>query len=165
MITHLINTVVKNGTPPSSWLKALVTPVPKKTPPIGSSDLRPISVTPIMSRVTERLIVHKYLLPAPPSDKLLDQFAYKPTGSTTAALVAITHHVTHLLESSFYVRCILMDYSKAFHSINQAILFQKLLQLNIPPNVLLWIINFLSSRSVNAILHANTITLNDITDR
>ena len=145
MITHLINTVVKNGTPPSSWLKALVTPVPKKTPPIGFSYL--IYVTPIMSRVTERLLVHKYLLPALPPDQLLDQFAYKPTGSTTAALVAITHHVTPLLESSYYVKCILIDYSKAFDSINHPILFQKLLQLNIPPNVLLWIINFISSRT------------------
>ena len=147
VITHLINTVVKNGTPPSSWLKALVTPVPKKTPPTDFSDLRPISVTPIMSRVTERLIVRKYLLPALPSDQLLDQFAYKPTGSTTAALIAITHHVTRLLESSSYVRCILIDYSKAFDSINHPILFHKLLQLNLPSNVLLWIINFLSNRS------------------
>jgi len=147
VITHLINTVVKNGTPPSSWLEALVTPLPKKTPPTDFSDLRPISVTPIMSRITERLIVYKYLLPALPSDKLIDQFAYKPTGSTTAALIAITHHVTRLLESSSYVRCILIDYSKAFDSINHSVLFQKLLQLNLPPNVLLWIINFLSSRT------------------
>ena len=46
-----------------------------------------------------------------------------------------------------YVRCILIDYCKAFDSINHPILFQKLLQLNIPPNVLLWIINFLSNRT------------------
>jgi len=62
-----------------------------------------------MSRVTERLIVHtplhKYLLPALPSDQLLDQFACKPTGSITAALIAITHHdhVTRVLESSVYM--------------------------------------------------------------
>ena len=65
------------------------------------------------------------LLPALPSDQLQDQFAYKPTGSTTAALIAITHHVTRRLESSSYVRCILIDYSKAFDSINHSILFQK----------------------------------------
>ena len=100
-----------------------------------------------MSRITERLIVRKYLLPALPSDQVLDQFAYKPTGSTTAALIAITHHISRLLESSSYVRCILIDYSKAFDTINHPILFQKLLQLNIPPNVLLWIISFLSGRT------------------
>jgi len=31
--TYLINTIVSSGSPPPTWLKALVTPVPKKTPP------------------------------------------------------------------------------------------------------------------------------------
>jgi len=89
-------------------------------------------------------LVHKYLLPALPSEQILDQFAYKPNGSTTAAVIAITHHIPHLLESSFYVRCILIDYSKAFDTINLAIFSQKLGQLNIPSNVLLY---FLSCRT------------------
>jgi len=59
VLTHLINKVVNSGTPPSTWLKALVTPVPKKTPSINFSHLMPISVTPIMSRVTERLCFHR----------------------------------------------------------------------------------------------------------
>ena len=79
VVTYLVNTIVRNGTPPPTWLKALVTPVPKKTPPTELSDLRPISVTPILSRLTERLIVRKYLLPSIPSDKLTDQFVYKPS--------------------------------------------------------------------------------------
>jgi len=126
-----------------TWVKAVVTPVPKKTLPIDFSHLRPISVTSIMFHVTERLIVRKYVLPALPSDQILDQFAYKLRGSTTAALIAITHHISRLLESSSYVRCILIDYSKAFDTNNHP----KLRQLNIPPNVLLWIINFLSGRT------------------
>ena len=128
------------------WLKALVTPVPKKTPPTDFSHLRPISVTSITFRV-ERLIVRKYLLPALPSDQILDQYAYRRTGSTTSALIATIHHISRLLESSSYVRCIFVDYSKAFDTINHAILFQKLQQLTIPPNILLWIINFLSGRT------------------
>jgi len=87
------------------------------------------------------------LLSALPTDQVFDQFAYKPTGSTTSALIAITHHISRLLESSSYVRCILIDYSKAFDTINHLTLFQKLRQLTIPPNVLLWIINFLSGRT------------------
>ena len=69
------------------------------------------------------------------TDQVFDQFAYKPTGSTTSALIAITHHISHLLESSSYVRCILIDYSKASDTINHLTLFQKLRQLTIPPNV------------------------------
>jgi len=66
VVTYLINTIVSNGTPPPTWLKALVTPVPKKTPPTDFCHLRPISVTPILSRLTERLIVRKHCcLPYP----------------------------------------------------------------------------------------------------
>jgi len=53
VLTNLINTILNNGTPPSTWLKVLVTPVPKKTPPTDFCHLRRISVTPIMSRVTD----------------------------------------------------------------------------------------------------------------
>ena len=92
-----------------------------------------------------------------PTDQIYDRFAYKPTGSTTSALIAITHHISRLLELSSYVRCILIDYSKAFDTINHVTLtlFQKLRQLTIPPNVLLWIINFLSGRTQAVFVWAN----------
>jgi len=134
VVTYLIDTIVSNGTPPPIWLKALVTPVPKKTPPTDFSHLRPISVTPILSRLAERLIVRKHLLPAIPSDQLADQFAYRPSGSTSSALIATMHHISRLLESCSYVRRILIDYSKAFDTINHSILFRKLLKLSIPSN-------------------------------
>jgi len=142
VVTYLINTIISNGNPPPTWLKALITPALKKTPPTDFSHLRPISVTPILSRLTERLIVRKHLLPAIPSDQLTDQFACRPSGSTTAALIATTRHISCLLESCSYVRCILIDYSKAFDTIN----FRKLLKLSIPSNILLWIFNFLTDR-------------------
>jgi len=134
VVTYLIDTIVSNGTHPPIWLKALVTPVPKKTPPTDFSHLRPISVTPILSRLAERLIVRKHLLPAIPSDQLADQFAYRPSGSTSSALIATMHHISRLLESCSYVRRILIDYSKAFDTINHSILFRKLLKLSIPSN-------------------------------
>src|SRR5712691_1748562 len=95
---------------PESFAKSLntttlhPTPVPKVTSPNDFSDLRPISVTPILSRIVERIIVRKYLMPSLPSDLLNDQFAYKLTGSTTSALAAINHHVAKLLETNSYVR-------------------------------------------------------------
>jgi len=77
-------------------------------------EYRPISVTPILSRLAERIVVRKWLLPSIPLDIIQDQFAFRPTGSTTAALVSLFHHVTRLLESNDYVRCLCIDFSKAF---------------------------------------------------
>ena len=45
-------------------------------------------------------------LPTLPVEQLADQFAYRPTCSTTAVLVALDHHVAQYLESVSYVRCL-----------------------------------------------------------
>jgi hypothetical protein len=102
---------------PAQWSTALVTLIPKTHQP---RDLRPISVTPILSRVLEKFIVKKYLLPVIPASAIADQFAFRPTGSTTAALVYLTHHVTKMLETNRYVRCLLIDFSKAFDTVDHA---------------------------------------------
>ena len=147
IVTHITNLSLSQGKPPSSWKRAVVTPIPKVTPIAGLTDLRPISVTPILSRIVEKIVVHRFLLPAIPQHVLSDQFAFRPTGSTTCALVYLIHQVTKLLEHNTYVRCLLIDFSKAFDSINHLILLQKLKDLNIPPNIFNWIANFLSGRT------------------
>jgi hypothetical protein len=52
--------------------------------------------------------------PSIPSHAIADQFAFRRSGSTTAALVYLMHHVTSFLENNNYVRCLLVDFSKAF---------------------------------------------------
>ena len=142
VIANIINKSILDGKPPNPWKHAIVTPVPKTAKPSTLGELRPISVTSILSRLTERLIVQQYLLPAIPPDLIADQFAFRPSGSTTAALTFLVHHVTKFLEDCNYVRVLLIDYSKAFDSVNHEILADKLKALPIPPFVLNWIINF-----------------------
>jgi hypothetical protein len=55
-----------NGLVPSQWLTSLVTPIPKVHNPRLLSGLRPISVTPILSRVVEKFIFKTGLRPAVP---------------------------------------------------------------------------------------------------
>jgi len=114
IVAHIINCSVISGTVPSNWLNALVTPVPKVPKPTGFSDFRLISVTPLISRLTEKIIVRRWILPSLPSDMLRDQYVFKPTGSTTAALTYCMHQVTSLLEENNYVRCLLINFSKSF---------------------------------------------------
>jgi len=81
------NKSFQTGTVPVDWLTAVVTPVPKIPHPTGLTDYRPISVTPILSRVAEKIVVRQWLRPAITADMLADQFGFRPTGSTTSALV------------------------------------------------------------------------------
>jgi hypothetical protein len=94
IVTHVFNVILNSGTLPSSWKCAIVTPIPEISQPKNFQDLRSISVTPILSRLFERLIVFKFLLPAMPKPLFNDQFAFRPTGSTMAALIYVLYHIT-----------------------------------------------------------------------
>ena len=51
-----------------------------------------------------------------------------------------------MLEHNKYVRCLMIDFSKAFNTVDQVILLSKLVQLNLPGFVINWICSFLSGR-------------------
>jgi len=53
----------------------------------------------------------------------------------------------NLLEENNYVRCLLIDFSKAFDKVNHIILVQKLTTLDLPVYVINWICSFLTGRS------------------
>jgi hypothetical protein len=147
IVAKLINYSVIQSAVPQIWRIANITPVPKCSPVSAPSDLRPISVTSILSRTVERLIVRDYFTPLLQTDNFNDQYAYKPTGSTTCALIDFTHRIHTMLETNRYVRCVLIDFSKAFDLVDHAILIKKLSNFLIPPLILHWIVAFLSDRS------------------
>jgi len=91
--------------------------------------------------------VHEYLTPIPQSNKFTDQYAYKPTGSTTCALIDFTHRIHTLLETNRYVRCVLIDFSKAFDTVDHAIHIPKRFSQQVPPSVIKCILSFLSDRT------------------
>ena len=80
------------------------------------------------------------------ADVLCDQFGFKPTGSTTAALIDRTHIVSAMLEDNRYVRCLLVDLSKAFDAVDHCKFINKLKSYNIADNVIQWVVSFLSER-------------------
>ena len=89
-----------------------------KKNPIGTSDYRPILVTLILSKKLEHHIVEVYLYPAmlsPPVELIFeDQYALKPTGSTTAALIFLISFVTEMLRVDKSVVWLSLDFSRAF---------------------------------------------------
>ena len=85
-------------------------------------------------------------MPGLPLDVISNQFAYRHTVSTKAALVSLTHTVAQRLESCTYVRCLLIDYTKAFDTINHSIRFRKFLSLPVPSQIQRWIFHFFTSR-------------------
>jgi len=91
-VAHILNCSFSTGVLLSYWLRAIVTPVPKVNKPFTFSDYIPQSVTLILSRLSEKLVIQKWLRPVIPPALISDQYAFKPTGSTTAALVHFTNY-------------------------------------------------------------------------
>jgi hypothetical protein len=71
-----------------------------------------------------------------------DQFAFRPTGSTEAALISILQHVTLLLANYPYVRLIALDFSKAFDTCCHHTIFNKLSVLPVDDFVYNWFVNY-----------------------
>jgi len=86
----------------------------------------------------ERLIVTQFLYPAltySNTSKFSDQYAFRPTGSPTAAIISLLHTVTHLLTDNPYVVVISLDFSKTFDTVRHSALLDKVAQLDMPDEV------------------------------
>ena len=133
---------------PTSWKKADITPLPK-TSPVSDADkhLRPISLTPILSRVGAEFVVDGYVKPAvlPKIDR--NQYGSVPKSSTVHALISMLHNWYKDTDGNgSTVRVMLFDLKKAFGLIDHAILMAKLGDYELPPRVLDWIADFLTDR-------------------
>jgi Reverse transcriptase (RNA-dependent DNA polymerase) len=151
VLAYLINFSVQTSHVPIQWKSAIIHPVPKVDLPVTPADYRPISIVSILSRLVEREIVQTYMYPAfcsPPTSYLLDdQYAFRPSGSTTAAIISMLHHVTSFLQTEDHVALVCLDFSKAFDTVRHSVLAQKLSKLDLPDNIYNWLVEFLQGRS------------------
>ena len=84
---------------PVCWRVANVTPIPKGPPSSSASNYRPISLTPILSKVLECLVlVHLGRFMEATSVLPTTQFAYKKGLCTCDALLCIAHTLENVLE-------------------------------------------------------------------
>ena len=78
-------------------------------------------------------------------DKL--QFAYQANRSTDDAIVTLIHDLAqHLDGDSKYARCLFIDYSSAFNTMQPHVLIERLADYNVPASLRLFILDFLTNR-------------------
>jgi len=149
-LTRLLNLSLATSVVPIQWKSAVICPAPKVAAPHCHADFRPISVTPVLTRIMEKSIVRHFMYPAfqqtTIAPSLDDQFAFRPTGSTTAAVISLLHTVTQMLSINPYVSVIAMDFSKAFDTVRHVTLMEKIAMLDLPDHVYNWLVNFFTGR-------------------
>lgn len=132
---------------PKIWKLGEIIPISKKPLPKIDNDLRPITLTAILSKTFERVMLPKLkFFIMPKIDNL--QFAYLDKRSTEDAMNTLLHFTTsHLDNPGTYARCLFIDYSSAFNTIQPHILLSTLNTYKVPANLQLWILDFLTDRN------------------
>ena len=144
-LTEVLNQSFRESKVPRIWKLADVPPVPK-----GASiedfnkDLRPISLTSIMSKVAEGFVIDRELKPLMLECMDPDQFGFIPDSCTMFALISMLHHWFEATDGTgAHVRAALLDYKKAFDLVDHNLLIAKLYSLGVKPAIVNWVADFL----------------------
>ena len=143
---------------------AKVIPIFKKGSPHLLSNYRPISIFPAFSKILEHLVynrLYKFLT----KHKVLSksQFGFRNNHSTEHAIINLVDTLIGHLKQKSHPVGIFMDLSKAFDTLNHAILLQKLNHYGIRGTALSWFKSYLSDRSQYTTIMSSNSTVRELT--
>ena len=114
-LAEVFRRLLRLGSFPVCWRVANGTPIPKGPPTSSPFDYRPISLTPILSKIFEclvsvrlgRFMEGRCVLPT-------TRFAYRKGLGTCDALLCVAHSLQIALEMGQEARIVQIDFSAAF---------------------------------------------------
>ena len=122
-----------------------VIPIYKKGPLCETSNYRPISLTPIISKIIESVIKKRLLAYFEQHNLFVKiKFGFRPGLSTTRAITEIVNTLTTALEQGKLASVTLCDLSKVFDCVVHDVLLQKLNHYHISGKALSLIKSYLS---------------------
>lgn len=148
VLCQFFNFSVSNRMVPLEWKMANVVPVYKGSPkPVAvASSYRPISLTPIVSKILEKLICSRFMKFFDENNILgTNQFGFRPGRNCELMLSKVHHLISSSLDSSScnLVDAVFLDFSSAFDRVPHNKLILKLHKLGIRGSILAWIQDFL----------------------
>ena len=142
----IFRVLIRRETFSECWRFGNVSPFSKGSSPSASpNDYRPISITPVLSKVFERLLAKRlssYLRPFLPET----QFGFKKGLGTSDALLMLVHEMQSALDRSHECRLVSLDFSAAFDSVSHKGLIFKLQSVGVGGKVLNILSDFLTNR-------------------
>ena len=155
-LTHIFNLSIRCEHYPKDWKYALVTPIHKGGDKWNTTNYRPISILPIISKILERWVhsvVYSYL----DECNLIPccQSGFRPLHSTETTLHDLTNTCYQAMERGEMTGTVFIDLSKAFDSVNHEIILGKLEQSNMSTSVINWFKSYLYERSQSVTVGGN----------
>lgn len=146
-ITDIVNHSIASSTFPDIWKVAIVRPIPKKQNPTELKDLRPVSLLPCLSKVSEKVVcqqVSQYL----EKNNILPelQSGFRKQRGTCTALLDVTDNILAAQDRGLCTLLVLLDFSRAFDCINIELFLAKLHYYGFDPHTIGWFHSYLTNR-------------------
>ena len=161
IITHIFQQSYNTSKLPDDWLQALVTPIHKKNLKSDPANYRPISLTCILCKIMEHIILSNMWKHLHKHNIILHfQHGFQSALSCESQLIETVHDWITAIDNKTQIDAILLDFAKAFDKVPHKRFLSKLAFYGITGNTKNWIKAFLSHRkqrvSVNGFLSNNT---------
>lgn len=126
-LTHIVNYAFTSCSVPRVWKLSKVLPVHKKTRLRGLDDFRPICILPCLSKVFE-ILAKEQVVAYLDVNRLLDRYqsGFRRRHSTNTALLCVSDEIRKSFERKCLTIMVLLDFSKAFDSLDHHRLLAKL---------------------------------------
>ena len=147
---------LEEGSLPSEWLKANVSPIFKKGEKSNPANYRPISLTCILCKIFEHIVASNVVKHFDENQILYDlQHGFRSKRSCETQLTMLIEEIHRNLKDGKQTDIILLDFSKAFDKVNHEKLIFKLHSYGIRGQTLSWIKAFLNGRSQTVVLEGD----------
>jgi hypothetical protein len=152
-LATIFNFSLLTGQIPDEWKSAKVSALHKDGDVQDPTNYRPISVIPIVMKVFERS-VHRQLYKYVSDNNYLNEFqsGFRPKHSTTTALIDVTDYLYKQRESGLLTGALFLDLKKAFDTVEPGLLLNKLSEIGIVNQELMWFKDYMSSRTQSVVL-------------
>ena len=150
-VLKILNLSILQTKVPSLLQTAKIVPIAKCKAPMGPEDYRPISITPVISRFFERIIMKNFISAQYNSWLPKNQHGFRNSASTTTAMICLQQEIASFQKSKAdYIQILSIDLSKAFDRAQHSIIIDKLQSVRpeINPFIINWIANFLQDRKI-----------------
>ena len=147
-LSKITNLSFEQGVFPTESKMAIVSPLYKAKDPMFFNNYRPISLLSAFSKILERLMYNR-LLKFIDKNNLLNefQFGYRNNHSTFMALIVLVANLVTTLDDGNCAVELLLDFQKAFDTVDHCILLDKLSFYGVHGFARDWFYSYLSNRS------------------
>jgi len=144
----IINTSLTYGVFPENWKCSMVVPVPKVSNTHICSEFRPINNVSVYEKVLEMVVKTQIEKHCNANGIIVgNQSGFRQGHPCETVIVNVCDAFRKALDRGCYVLVVLLDFSRAFETINRDILIKKLASLGFGGVVLRWFKSYLSNRT------------------